>query len=254
MVKGKRHESPEAKAQADSDEREAERNERLGVGGNKPELTEDEQRVLIYQHKAAYLVAKKAVDDAKAELLRVSKLAKTECGKSAIADIKELIALEAPKGNEALQADIDRKLRLARWANAAVGTQFSLMEDRTPEVDRAHELGKTAGLKGESKIPPYDASVPQYNAWCDGWHEGQSVLMSNFRDKLKSIDDAPPTDLSQMDPSERQDLDDENPVMAEFVGPDVSNPPFNPADDMAIPADGSIPPFLKRDEASAETA
>lgn len=198
-----------------------------GPGHNKPELTEDEQRALLYQHKRDYCAADQKVKDAKAELLRVCKLAKAECGKSAVADIKELIALEQPKGSEALQADIDRKLRLARWAGAKVGTQFTFEEiDRTSAEEAAFEAGKIVGLKGEVCRPPHDPSVPQHQKWIDGWHAGQAVVLSNFRDKLRPIE--PAVDADQMDLAERQDLRPE-------PANDLSDPPFKmPSDDLDI--------------------
>lgn len=200
------------------------------IGHNRPELTEDEKRVLLYQHKGSYAKANDAVKQAKAELLRVCKLAKTECGKDAVADIKTLILLDDPKGAEAMKADIERNLRLARWANSKVGHQFHFDDfDGTPAVDHARELGKTAGLKGEPKKPPYDASLPQYNAWCDGWNDGQAVLCSNFRSKLE-------TGGTQIDLAERGDL----PPESDLPRADVSDPPF------AVPADDSIPEFIKR--------
>lgn len=156
-----------------------------GIGHNKPELTEDEQRVLLYEHKASWSKANQAVEAAKAERKRVEERAKADLGKSAVADIKDLILLDSPKGEAAMRADIERQLRLARWANSRVGTQFKFDEfDAMPAAEFARDLGKTAGLKGEPCKPPYDPSVPQHQAWIDGWHEGQAVLASNFRTKL----------------------------------------------------------------------
>lgn len=223
MVRGKRRE--ETKATEDAEERAAERDERLGTGHNKPELTEDEQRVLLYQHKASYLAAKKKVDDAKAELLRVAKLAKTECGKDAVADIKELITLDEDKGGEALKAHIERKLRLARWANAAVGTQFSLIEDRTPAEDKAFDHGKSDGLAGTVANNPYAAHLPQHKRYLDGWTEGNTVRLSDFRDKLKPLNDKPAADPSQMDLKERKDID--APVMADLPHVNTADAPFH---------------------------
>lgn len=208
------------------------------AGHNKPELTEDEKRVLIYQHKAAYELAMKGLAAAKAEVLRVCKLAKAECGKDAVADIKDLILLDHPTGGEVLKIKIERQLRLARWANASVGTQFRFDDfDGTPAVDAARELGKTAGLKGDTCKPPYDPSVPQYDSWINGWQEGQAVLASNFREKLKPMSEKPAADGEQMDLSERKDLgDDDVLVMSEAPNAaDVSNPPF------AVPAETPAP-------------
>lgn len=178
-----------------------------GVGHNSRQLTEDERRVLTYHHKRKLDEIELELTAIKAKKRAAEDLAKSELGKGAIADIKDLRALEAPKGNEALQASIERQLRLARWANAPVGHQFALMDDMRPDEDRAYELGKTAGLSGEPKKPPYDASVPQYRRWCDGWDAGYSVLLSDFRDKLKPVERD--ENIDQMDLSERTDLGDD---------------------------------------------
>jgi hypothetical protein len=151
------------------------------------ELTEDEQRVLLFQHKRQYEGALAVKKKADADLKNVCKLAKSECGKWAVADIKDLILLEQDKGAEAMKADIERKLRLARWAGAAVGTQFSFEEvDRRAGEDVARENGKIAGMKGEACNPPHDPSVPQHQAWIAGWHDGQAVLMSDWRDRVNA--------------------------------------------------------------------
>lgn len=179
------------------------------AGHNKSELTEDERRVLLYGHKAKLDKIEAALKAVKAEKTAAEDLAKSEYGKGAVADIKELRLLEMANAGEALRADMERKARLARWANLSIGTQIMFSDfDGTPAVDVAHELGKTAGLKGEVNKPPYDTSVPQYQAWIGGWHEGQAVLCSNFRDKLKPMDE-PPADGEQIDLAERADLDGE---------------------------------------------
>lgn len=157
------------------------------------ELTEDEKRALLFQHKGLYekaLAEKKAAD---AKLKNVCKLAKSELGKGAVDDIKDAIALDQPEGEAAHRAEIERKLRIARWMGASVGTQFSFAEDMTPATDRAYEDGKRAGLKGEAARPPHDPSVPQYGKWMEGWHAGQGVLASDFRKKIDTpVEAAPP--------------------------------------------------------------
>lgn len=187
-----------------------------GAGHNKPELTEDERRALTYSHKAQWEKAEAVVKAATAARRAVEDLAKSELGKGVVADIKELILLDMPKGNEALQASIERSLRLARWANAPVGQQFAFDVDRTPEVDRAFELGKTAGLKGEPKKPPYDHSVPQHDAWCKGWDTGYETCLSDFRSKLKPMNEKP---------ADGEQIDLESAIASKSPA-DVSNPPF----------------------------
>lgn len=181
-------------------------------GHNKPELTEDERRALTYHHLAAYQAAQANLTVAKSELKAVSDKAKGELGKHAIADIKELILLAEPKAGQALRADIERKLRLARWANTPVGTQFTFSEMDVPPT--AFELGKTAGLKGEPKRPPFDPGQQQYDSWCEGWNEGQQVNLDEIREKIRPM--VADEDKSDLPPEGQQ-----NTV-------DVSEQPFAP--------------------------
>lgn len=159
-----------------------------GVGHNaqSSDLTDDERRALTFQHKRHYeeaLATKKAAD---AALKNVCKKAKAECGDHAVADIKDLIVMDEPAGELALRAEVERKLRVARWSNAPMGTQFGLFDpDRTPAVDRAFEEGKKAGMEGKSCAPPHDASVPQYKQWMDGWNEGQAILQTAMAKQMK---------------------------------------------------------------------
>lgn len=197
-----------------------------GAGHNKPELTEDERRALTYAHRADWERAEATVKAATAARKAVEDLAKSELGKGAVADIKELILLDMPKGNEALHASIERSLRLARWANAPVGAQFSFDVDRRPETDRAFENGKTAGLKGEPKKAPHDHSVPQHDAWCNGWDTGYGILMSDFRSKMKPMNEKPAAEGEQMDLAARGDL----PPAGEPFKPDTSDVPFKSDD------------------------
>lgn len=169
------------------------------------ELTDDEQRALLIQHKGHYttaLAAKKAAD---AAFKNVCKKAKAECGKDAVANIKDAIALEEPGGREAIEQEIARKHRIARWMGLPVGTQPIMFEseDRRPAVDIAYDNGKAAGMAGATAQPPHDPSVPQYQRWLEGWHDGQEILASAFK-KLEPLDV----------PSEQPN------------GADVSDPPF----------------------------
>lgn len=222
------------------DDAKANGDQHLAAGHNKPELTEDEKRVLTYSHKAKLDGIEARLLAIKTEKRAAEDLAKSELGKGVVKDIKDLRLLEMPQGNAAMQADIERQLRLARWANAPIGQQFTFDVDRTPEVERAFELGKTAGLKGEPKKPPYDHSVPQHDSWCHGWDTGYEICLSDFRSKIKPLNEKSP--VEQMDLAERPDL----PPAQPFVPPDTSDAPFAP------PSDGlDIPENLRRTDIPA---
>lgn len=177
------------------------------------ELTDDEKRALLFIHKREYQATLEAKKKADAEFKNACKLAKAECGKNAVADIKDLIALETPEGEAAHKDEIERKLRVARWAASPLGTQFQFFESGGPAVDAAFEAGKTAALDGKDRSPPHDPSVPQYTRWIEGWDAGQEILLSDFRDKIARKEDV------EAEPREPLDL---------------SDVPFRPADDPAV--------------------
>lgn len=161
--------------------------------GRNSELTDEEKRALLIQHKNAYSVAladKKAAD---AEFKNICKKAKAECGTDAVAEIKDAILMSEPGGRQKIEAEIARKHRVARWMGLPVGAEPLMFEmvDRRPAVDIAYDNGKAAGMAGETQKPPYDTSVPQYQRWLEGWHDGQEILGSAFK-KLEPID--PPAD------------------------------------------------------------
>jgi hypothetical protein len=156
-------------------------------GHNKPELTDDERRALLLQHKTHYeesLAAKKVAD---AAFKNTCKRAKAECGKDAVAEIKDAIALCEPGGQMALEAEVTRKHRIARWMGLPIGAEPVLFEmvDRRQAIDIAYDAGKSGGMQGIVCQPPYDPSVPQYQRWIEGWHDGQDILGSAFA-KIKT--------------------------------------------------------------------
>lgn len=175
------------KKQRDIEEAIAETKAPAANGHNKPDLTDDERRALLLQHKTHYeesLAAKKAAD---AVFKNTCKRAKAECGKDAVLEIKDAIALTEPGGQIALEAEVARKHRIARWMGLPIGAEPVLFEvvDRRPSVDIAYDQGKSGGMKGVTCIPPYDTSVPQYQRWIEGWHDGQDILGSAFA-KIKT--------------------------------------------------------------------
>lgn len=168
------------KKQKDIEEAIAETQAPAANGHNKPELTDDEQRALLLQHKKSYEASLAVKKKADADFKNTCKRAKAECGKDAVADIKEAIALEAPGGKMELEAKIARQHRIARWMGLPVGAEPIMfeMQDRRPATDIAYDNGKAAGMAGDDMRSPHDPSVPQYQRWLEGWHDGQEVLLS----------------------------------------------------------------------------
>lgn len=194
MARGKRSESngldaanalkaakDEPAAETEAVEEQGGDDEAPGAGHNgAPELTEEQTIALTFSHKRAYaaaLAAKKAAD---AALKNTAKLAKSELGDTAVADIKDIIAIETEEGEAKLKAEVERKLKIARWMglpNGANGELFPQV-DRTPAVDRAAARGKRDGLAGEPANPQCDPSVPQYNSYMEAYHVGQKIAFT----------------------------------------------------------------------------
>ena len=161
-----------------------------GAGHNSA-LTDDERRALTLHHKAKYEAADALVEKAKADRTAIADLAKSDLGKGALADIKDLILASTDKKMKAL---VERTMRLARLAGLKVGTQTNLFE---PVVDYADQ-GKVAGMEGQVCQPPSTLSAEASQKWIGGWHDGQSVLMGAFK-KKRPVDGSAATVDGQID-------------------------------------------------------
>lgn len=155
----------------------------VGPGHNSG-LTDDEKRALTLHHKAAYEAADALVEKAKADRTAIADLAKSDLGKGALADIKDMILADDPKK---MKAVLERTQRLARWAGLAIGSQPALFEQA--QIDHFEE-GKTAGMSGATCQPPSRLAMDASQLWISGWHEGQTVLTSAFK-KKRPIDGTP---------------------------------------------------------------
>jgi hypothetical protein len=147
-----------------------------GIGHNSS-LTDDEKRALTLHHKRSYEAADALVEKAKADRTAIADLAKSDLGKGALADIKDMILADNPKK---MKATVERMQRLARWAGLKIGSQPQLFE--AVEIDRFEE-GRTAGMSGATCEPPKNFAQDAQQLWITGWHDGQTVLMAAFKKK-----------------------------------------------------------------------
>jgi hypothetical protein len=152
--------------------------------GHNSALTDEEKRALTLHHKKAYEAADSLVEKAKADRTAISDLAKSDLGKGALADIKDMILADNPKK---MKSVLERAQRLARWAGLKVGSQPQLFEAAT--IDHGEE-GKTAGMSGVTCEPPKNLAHDASQKWVMGWHEGQTILMAAFK-KKRPIDGLP---------------------------------------------------------------
>ena len=167
-----------------------------GIGHNSA-LTDDEKRALTLHHKRKYEAADALVEKAKSDRTAIADLAKSDLGKGALADIKDMILAGSDKK---MKAVVERAMRLARYAGLAIGAQTNLFEAVVDHFD----VGKVAGMEGQTCEPPKSLAQDAQQLWISGWHEGQTVLMAAF--KKKRPVDPPVPDPAQVDSSERKDL------------------------------------------------
>lgn len=173
--------------------------------GHNSQLTDDEKRALTLHHKVLYEAADALVETAKANRTAVADLAKSDLGKGALADIKDIILADNPKK---MKSVLERAQRLARWAGLKVGSQPQLFE--AAQTDHKED-GKTAGMSGVACEPPKTLAVTAQQMWITGWHEGQTILMSAFK-KKRPVDGSAAT--AQIDLSERKDIQQTEPAHA----------------------------------------
>jgi hypothetical protein len=169
-----------------------------GAGHNGDKLTDDERRALTLHHKRLYEAADALVERAKADRTAVSDQAKADLGKSALGEIKDMIAMA---DHDKVKAKLERDMRLARWAGMPIGFQVDLFGARISNDDKIAAAGKAAGMAGETCQQPATLSVHDAQIWIENWHVGQGILASAFG--KKKVD-----------------------VTEKFTSADTSNPPF----------------------------
>lgn len=164
-----------------------------GAGDNSlAALSADEQRALFLQHRGKWVQhqAKQAVLDAALDELKADlKNDGFSVKQMKIAD--DLAA--GVKREERVKAEVADRLKVAWWIGHPMGAQLDLFSqpDRTPSVERAFEEGKTAGMEGRVRKPPYSPELPQHEKWMQGWYDGQEILAKGFN-KPAPKSDAPP--------------------------------------------------------------
>lgn len=166
-----------------------------GAGHNST-LTDEERRALTLHHKKAYEAADALVEKAKSDRKSVTDLAKSDLGKGALADIKDMITYADEKK---CKGQVERTLRLARWLGMPVGTSVDLFD--APVDDRAAQEGMTAGMAGETCVVPQHYSGEASQRFIASWHEGQAILVSAFGKKRGTTEARP--EPTEVQPNER---------------------------------------------------
>lgn len=150
--------------------------------GGPPELTDDQRQALFFQHLKRVRTLKEKMASVNGELRAAYKVAKSELGSDAKAQLADALLLETDEGQAKMEAAIARQARIARWMAVPLGAQPDFFNtDMAPATDRAFDAGKAARLQGQPLKPPHDPSVEQYRAWSEGWHAGSDALAAADR-------------------------------------------------------------------------
>lgn len=165
-------------------------NSRAVEGDNSEKLTEDQRFVLVDQHARRIRKFKELQRKWSGKVRAAYKVAKADLGATAKALVDTWIESESPEGEACIKARTKMQAMILHRRGTPVA-QIELFPtiDPAPAVERATAAGKLAGMRGKHASPPYNPSVPQYQAWLDGWQDGQSILLANL---IKPIEDPEP--------------------------------------------------------------
>lgn len=191
-------------------------NPRAVEGDNSKGLTEDQRFVLVDQHARRIREFKELQRKWGGKVRAAYKAAKVDLGATAKALVDTWIESETPEGEAEIKARTEMQATILRRR----GTPVAQMElfpivDPAPAVERATAAGKLAGLRGERANPPHDPSVPQYQAWLDGWQDGQAILLANLIKPLEELE--PGTELIPAGEGDGDAEDDDTDLRPRFM-------------------------------------
>lgn len=149
-------------------------------------ISDDQLYSLTEQHRQKYELVLQKRKDANKALIDLGKIIKADLGAKGLQDIKDLIALSTPEGEEAMKAEMERQARVMRWMNIPIGSQGALFgdTDRTPITEKAFNEGKRQGLAGESCDNPHHHTTEAHRFHEQGWAEGQQTKATKGFSKL----------------------------------------------------------------------
>lgn len=149
--------------------------------GGPPILNDDQRQTLAIGHSTKIEGLQTAQRTAVANLRNAYKLAKAELGEDAKQVIDQMILLKTPEGEVEIKARMERLQRAARWMGMPMGAQSDMFEDRRPDTDRAFENGKIDRLASKANNNPHHPTLPQHDAYEDGYRRGGELFVEAQR-------------------------------------------------------------------------
>jgi hypothetical protein len=159
-----------------------------GLGHN-TEMTDADKAVLWFALKRDIITFDGQIASITGKLRDKYKKAKAALGLTR-AEVRFGISLADDDGE--VKASAQRQLDLLRWEEHPLGLQSSLFDiidddgiDRTPAVDKKRAQGLRDGQAGADMNPDCDPSTPQFQAYNEGFHEGNA---DRIRSKIKPLE------------------------------------------------------------------
>ncbi len=134
-------------------------------------------QALFFHHKRKIRAAMEALASANSALRHAHKIAKSDLGETSKQDIKDSLAWDDKGGEQAVQAELARLRRLARWNGFSLGEQAELFRD-APKHATPAELGRLAGLNGDEPSPPHGAGTAEGQEYMEAWHAAQEEIFA----------------------------------------------------------------------------
>jgi hypothetical protein len=175
-------------------------------------------QALFFHHKRKIRAAKEELAAANSALRHAYKIAKSDLGEDAKQDINDSLAWDDKGGEMAVQAELARLRRLARWNGFSLGEQAELFRDAERHATPA-ELGRLAGLNGDEPSPPHGAETPEGQEYMEAWHAGQREIFN-----IQKAKDAEAFAEDEADETEGEGNDEEDPPpIGEAAPPSASD-------------------------------
>lgn len=137
-----------------------------------------DRQALFMRHLHTIQTAEDKLDEFKAEVKKIRKLAKADGFK--LADFDFAMKALTMEDDTIMADDLKRQIEILRWLDIPIGYQADIEDaDRRPMDDKAFNQGEFAGMRHVGTDEnPYD-SDPLRSKWLEGWHVG--------RDRLKAV-------------------------------------------------------------------
>lgn len=143
-----------------------------------------------------------------------------------LGDLDAMVRLRDLGHEEAMQTFRRQAAYGRRLGVLPRGVQLDLFGDvvMDPAVDRARDAGKWAGLTGKPMAEcPHEPSVPQHQAWIEGWHRGAAIFAKDVEDQTLADINARDAATDPMEPTE---MDDDGPEVPEEDADEVDPDDF----------------------------